>query len=151
MPELSYDYIRGLVEGEGTFTFSTRPKKMPDGSMGKEKIPSFAINMHERDEALLIAVRDTLGLTNKVHKHGSANRKNPNHAKQAMLIVRENGQIKNIIIPFFYKKLYGNKGKQFAEWLEKMGNSDTSEYSQALHKLYKSGWFDENRRNFGFG
>ena len=31
MFQLPYDYIRGLVDGEGTFTFSTSPKKLKDG------------------------------------------------------------------------------------------------------------------------
>lgn len=144
MLKLPHDYIRGLVDGEGTFTFSTTSHKNLDGKITKLKVPAFAIRMHERDEELIRAVRNTLGLTNSVYKydHNQRNKDGYNRGQQAMLIVRETGQLKNIIIPFFYKKPHGNKGKQFFEWLEKMGNIDTTHGSKFLHMLYKKGYFE---------
>lgn len=145
MLKLPYDYIRGLVEGEGTFTFSTtRSGKLSDGEIKKTKIPAFALKMHERDEELLRAVRNTLGLKNTVYNYYTPSKDGRPRGRQAMLIVREGPQIKHIIIPFFYKRLYGNKGRQFLEWLEKMGAPDTSPYTKFINRLYKSGWFDKN-------
>jgi len=143
MLKLPYDYIRGLVEGEGTFTFSTSTRKLPNGSIKKVKIPAFALKMHERDEELIRAVRNTLNLDNRVYNYGPQKNR-PSNGRQAMLIVREFPQIKNIIIPFFYKKLYGNKGKQFIEWLEKMNDPDTNDLTKFLYRQYKSGYFDKN-------
>ncbi len=42
--KLSYEYIRGLVEGEGCFTFYPTTKKK-DGSYSK--ITAFVIGMHD--------------------------------------------------------------------------------------------------------
>ena len=144
MGVLSDEYIRGLVEGEGTFTFSTTSTRLKDGTIKKIKVPAFALKMHERDEDLIRSVRNTLGLTNRVYNYYSPSTRKPNHGRQAMLIVREFPQIKNTIIPFFYNKLHGNKGKQFKEWLEKMGDEGTSEKTKFLYRLYKSGFFDRN-------
>lgn len=149
MLKLPYDYIRGLVEGEGTFTFDTRTQKMADGKIKRVKIPAFALKMHERDEELLKAVRNTLELTNSVYKYDSHTKTRPNCGKQVMLIVRECISLKDVIIPFFYNKLHGNKSKQFRTWLEKMGDFDTNKYSKYLHKLYKSGYYDKSwNKNF---
>ena len=136
--KLPYDYIRGLVEGEGTFTFSTRKKF-------HTKIPAFAVKMHVRDKELLEMVRDTLGLKNKVYEYNHQGKDGHVRGPQAMLIVREIGQLKNIIVPFFYKRLYGNKGKQFGEWLEKIGSDqEVSETFKFIHKIYKAGFYDKN-------
>ena len=47
------------------------------------------------------------------------------------------------------KKLYGNKGIQFEQWLEKMG-SDTLVHRdyKLLHKLYKKGYFEEKAKKY---
>ena len=66
---LSYDYIRGLAEGEGSFNFSTTTRKSADGKIKRFKIPAFSISMHERDESLLLKVRDALELSNKVYNY----------------------------------------------------------------------------------
>ena len=61
MNTLSEEYVRGLVEGEGSFTFDTRHKI--------SKIPTFVIAMHKRDENLLRLVRETLGISVKMDSH----------------------------------------------------------------------------------
>src|ERR1051325_8051724 len=144
MIKLPYDYIRGLVEGEGSFTFSTTIRKLKNGTIVKSKIPAFAIGMHERDEELLKAVRDTLGLTNKIYNYHNSNKDGHERGRKVFLIVREFPQIKNIIIPFFYKKLHGNKSKQFIEWLERMSDVETNEKTKFIYRLYKVGYFDKN-------
>lgn len=137
--KLSHDYIRGLVEGEGSFTFSSN---IIEG----RRCPTFAIGMHVRDRELLESVRDTMGLKNKVYIYGPPVKKDGyKRGGRAILIVREFGPLKNIIIPFFYKKLAGNKRKQFDAWLEKIGSDPTvPEYYKLLHRLHKSGFYDRN-------
>jgi len=123
MMEISNDYIRGLVEGGGSFTFSTTRKRV-DGT--RYKLPAFVISLHIRDKNLLQMIRDKLGLKSKIYyKVPGVNIQNAKtgakylSARQAILIVRDFKQLKDIIIPFFYKKLKGYKGRQFMEWLEK--------------------------------
>lgn len=133
---ISYDYIRGLTDGEGTFTFSPRKKS-------GTKVPAFSIKMHHRDTMLLEAVRDKLGLSNRIYVYDTKSYDGHNRAPQAMLIVREIGNLKNIIVPFFYKSLVGNKRLQFEEWIEEIGNSpEVPKTYKILHLLYKSGYYD---------
>jgi hypothetical protein len=135
--QLSYEYIRGLTEGEGTFTFSI--------SNGR-KVPAFAIKMHYRDERLLVAVKDALGLKNKIYVYNHQGNDGHVRVPQAILIVREIGAIKNVIIPLFYKKLYGNKAAQFLEWMEKIGKDpEVPDIYKSIYKIYKSGFYDKNK------
>ena len=136
--KLTYEYIRGLIEGEGCFTFC---------KIGKyQKIPAFAIGMNERDKELLHLVKDTMGLRNRIYQYPPRIRKD-GYKRDGMCIltVRDFGQLKNIIIPFFYKRLRGNKGKQFNQWLDNIGNDPKiSEHFRFLYKLHKSGFYDKN-------
>ena len=136
--KLTDEYIRGLVEGEGTFTFTTSPR----GFNKKVKIPSFQLRMYIRDKKLIELVRDFFGLKNKVYTYFYPGKDGANRGPQAMLIVREIGNLKNIIIPFFYNNLVGYKVKQFEEWLEKIGTDPAvSEGFKIIYRLHKSGWF----------
>jgi len=149
MMEISNDYIRGLVEGEGSFTFSTTRKRV-DGT--RYKLPAFVISLHIRDKNLLQMIRDKLGLKSKIYyKVPGVNIQNAKtgakylSARQAILIVRDFKQLKDIIIPFFYKKLKGYKGQQFMEWLEKIGHDpEVSDRFRSLYRLYKLGAYDTN-------
>lgn len=135
--QLSYEYIRGLVEGEGTFTFSTTNGR---------KVPAFAIKMHHRDKKLLEGVRDALGLKNKVYVYNHQGNDGHKRAPRAMLIIREIGALKNVIVPLFYKNLYGNKGIRFSEWMEKIGTDpDVPDVYKFIYKIYKSGFYDRNK------
>lgn len=139
--KLSNEYIRGLTEGEGTFTFCLS---------GGRKIPTFTIKMHARDRELLESVRDTLGLKNKIYEYNHQRRDGHKRGPQTMLIVREIGNLKNTIIPLFAGKLRGNKGKQFEEWMEKMDKDPLvpDSYKFAC-KLYKSGFYTRNSKFLG--
>ena len=45
----------------------------------------------------------------------------------------------------FYKKLKGNKGRQFEQWLEKIGNDPAVPDSyKFIYKIYKAGFYDKN-------
>lgn len=138
--EITYDYIRGLTDGEGTFTFSTQRKK-------HLKVPAFSIKMHHRDRALLEKVRDKLGLKNKIYVYDHPGYDGSNRAPQAMLIVREIGQLKNIIVPLFYGSLVGNKGIQFDDWLDKIYKDPEVPHSyKILPILAKSGYYLKNNK-----
>jgi len=111
MEKLSFEYIRGLAEGEGSFTFSTSPsyppEKLPDGTLKRIKVPAFVIGMHKRDEELLRKVRNTLGLQNTVYRYTRLCKRDKRIRHSAILIIREYLSIKDVIIPLFYKKLHG--------------------------------------------
>ena len=149
MPEknitLSYEYIRGLVEGEGCFTFSTTEYKKADGTITIRKIPAFSIGMHERDRGLLSKVKEALGLRNTVYNYRSSNADHRARGRKAFLIVRDFGQLKNIIVPLFYKRLKGNKRIQFEEWIEKIGGDpNVPDIFKFIYKIYKAGFYDKN-------
>lgn len=147
---LSNEYIRGLVEGEGCFTFHTSRRKTNDGDK-KYKLPAFVISLNIRDKDLLVAVRDKLELKSKIYyrvpRINIQNAQNGNKylsERQAILVVRDFKQLKDIIIPFFYKKLNGYKGEQFMVWLEKIGNDpDVSDRFKSLYRLYRWGMYDK--------
>lgn len=107
---LSFEYIRGLVEGEECFTFDKRTTKYKN-SIKIEKIPTFVIQMHERDQELLRKLRNTLGLSNSVYILGPYRKDGINRGRQAKLIIRDYISLKEKVIPLFYKKLHGYKGK----------------------------------------
>ncbi|MFA5098945.1 MAG: LAGLIDADG family homing endonuclease [Candidatus Paceibacterota bacterium] len=136
---LSYEYIRGLVDGEGCFTFYPGYKNK---SGRKSKLPAFVLAMNERDKKLIELVRDALGLRNKIYIRNSSDKDGHKRSDVAVLVVREFDQLKDIIIPFFYGKLRGYKGEQFIAWLEKIGSDpDVSDRYKSLYRLYKWGIF----------
>jgi len=156
MPEikLTNEYIRGLIEGEGSFTFHTSNDLKPDGTKKIRRIPVFAIQMHERDESLIRGVKEHLNIKNKIYNYKSDDfvmiaatkgQRIYKRGRKSILYVRDLGTLKNIIIPFFYKRLKGYKGIQFLEWLEKMGSDpEVSLGYKLLYRLYKCGYYDKN-------
>ncbi len=135
---LPYHYIRGLIEGEGSFTFSTNKNL-------RIKVPSFILRMHFRDQKLIRGVRDTLGINNRIYEYHYPKKDGYNRGPQAMLIVREFPRLKNVIVPFFYKRLYGNKGLQFEEWLIKIGTDpEVPELYRLIYRMHKTGFYDRN-------
>ena len=138
--KISNEYIRGLVEGEGCFTFSTS---------GKRKVPAFFIQMHLRDEELLKAICNRLRLPNEIYVYPPRTSDGFKRGPSARLIVREFNSLKDSVIPFFYKKLKGNKGKQFNEWLERIGNdSRISKKFKTIYQLHKNGFYDDPSRKW---
>ncbi len=138
--KLTNEYIRGLVEGEGCFTFCTSGFTRP-----RKRIPAFVISMSARDKDLIYLIKETLKLRNKVYEFKE--RINGKYTSKPMvtLIVRDFGQLKNIIVPFFYKRLMGNKGKQFEEWIKKIGiDPDVPESYRFINRLCRIGYYDKN-------
>ncbi len=142
--KLSNEYVRGLVDGEGCFTFTTTKSKTKAGIITR-KIPAFSIAMNERDKELIEGVRDHLGIKNRVYLQSPYLGDGYNRGKRVMLIVREFPSLKNIIVPFFYKKLKGNKARQFENWIFKIGDDPAVPSSfKLISRLYTSGYWDKN-------
>ncbi|MEK7478719.1 MAG: LAGLIDADG family homing endonuclease [Patescibacteria group bacterium] len=138
---ITADYIRGLVDGEGCFSFCNVPTKGKTGN--KLKLPTFIIHMHERDKELIEKVRDYLGVRDKVYVLKAYSLDGFKRGKTARLMIRDFGEIRDIVIPFFYNKLIGYKGKQFVIWLEKIGQDpDIHPSYKVLYSLYKRGYFE---------
>lgn len=135
--DITYEYIRGLIEGGASFTFS--PNKT-NGTM----MPSFAIKMHERDKMLLTIVRDKLKLNNKIYEYNYPGKDGSNRGPTVTLIVREVGNLKNIIVPLCYKKLVGNKALQFERWINIIGSDPkiTKSY-RFINFLYVGGYYEK--------
>jgi len=109
-------------------------------------MPAFVIAMDERDTNLLTLMRDKLELRNPIYfRKAYINKKSGYRVgRTAVLVVREFDQLKDIIIPFFYKKLKGYKGQQFMMWLEKIGSDpDISDRYKSLYRLHKWGMYDK--------
>jgi len=102
---LSLDFIAGLVNSEGSFMLTKQNK-------GQQKVFAFQLKMDYQDRELLLAVKNSLGLKEKVHEYDRRQR------HYVLLLVRRRETIKKIIIPAFDNKLYGQKGIQFNEWRE---------------------------------
>lgn len=142
---LSYEYIRGLVEGEGCFTFHTVSDKY-----GKKKMPAFALGMSKRDEELLRKVRNSLNLKSSVYSYPPRDRKD-GYKRQGMavLLVRGFGDIKNVIVPLFYRKLNGYKAVQFDEWISTIENDpNVLQIYKLIPKLYRNGYYNKNFRHY---
>ncbi len=150
MQEISYEYIRGLIDGEGSFTFCTTPNLLKiNDEVFKQRIPAFILSMNSRDKDLISSIRDRLGLKNRVYTY----RLTPLHTfnksyirgSKSMLIVRDFPSLKNVIVPFFYEKLRGYKGIQFKAWLELIGTDPAvpSRY-KLIYRLHKNGFYNQN-------
>jgi len=143
--EIPYDYIRGLTDGEGCFTFCSVPAQ--DGS--KVKIPAYILRMSVRDKNLIELVRNRLKLKNKVYTYDYPGKDGYNRQPQSVLIVRDFASLRNVIIPLFYNKLYGYKRIQFVAWIEKMGADPmVPKYYKLLYKIFKNGYFEEGAKKF---
>ena len=142
--KLSYEYIRGLTAGEGTFTFSMNTVRGV-----KRRTPAFAIRMAVRDKELIEGVRDSLNLKNKVYIYNHQGKDGSIRQPQAMLIVREFPALRDVIIPVFYKRLKGYKRIQFEEWINNIGNDPlVPKTFKILYKIYQNGYFEEKAKRF---
>ena len=140
--KLSYEYIRGLVDGEGCFSFYPGARR---GNGVKYRVPAFIIAMNVRDTDLIQGIKETLGLRNKLYIRRPSNKDGYKRDEAIVLVVREFDQLKDIIIPLFYKKLKGYKGKQLIDWLEKIGGDpNITNRFKSLYRLYKWGMYDSH-------
>ncbi|OGY57195.1 MAG: hypothetical protein A2Y84_00260 [Candidatus Colwellbacteria bacterium RBG_13_48_8] len=132
---LSKNYIIGLVESRGSFSFSTQNSR-------KRRVPSFRIKLHVQDLALIEAIKEALGLDNKIYVYSPKSRDGAKRHPYAMLIVRDVDGLKNKVIPFFYGNFRGRKAFQFNDWLERIGKDPwVSDEFKVIHRLYKSKYY----------
>ncbi len=98
--------------------------------------------MPASDEQLLKAIKDKLKLKNKIYVYHYPGKDKANRKPIALLIVREIGALKNIIIPLFYGRLVGNRAEQFKEWLERMDADPSVPKSyKILYRLHRGGFY----------
>ncbi|MEX2054124.1 MAG: LAGLIDADG family homing endonuclease [Candidatus Colwellbacteria bacterium] len=144
----SREYIRGLVEGSGNFTFTSNIRKRSDGSIKKTKIPTFTIGMHIENYDLLCKARDVMGLSNKIYTFAPYTKDGYNRGRKAILTVREIGNLKNLVVPFFYNKLIGDKSVQFEAWLSAIGKDPlVPEGFKIIYRLHRSGYYTNNTKS----
>lgn len=142
---LSYEYIRGLTDGEGCFTFYTGKETKKNGRIKIYKVPAFCIRMHVRDKELLEMVKQTLGLRANVYTFKAYRKDGYNRGESAALIIRGVGALKNKIVPLFYGKLKGFKKKQFESWLENIGKDPLVRPGyKIIHRLHTYGYYLRN-------
>ena len=138
MTNISYDYIRGLVQAAGTFTFTTSAKL---GSLKSRKIPAFQIRMHADNQELLKAIVKHLELKNRIYVY-RYNKDGANRKPITLLIIREFSSLKNTIIPLFYEQFTGDKETEFKEWLRRIGSDPRVPKSyKLLYRLHKNGFY----------
>jgi len=118
---LTNDFIAGFIVGEGTFYWT---------KYGNKKIPVFALRVHIRDFDLLINIKYSLGLREKVYEYVN----NGRHA--AFLIVRSFESLKKII-ETIYPHLTGHKKIQFVQWFHGFGQKDLDERYKTIYRIFK--------------
>lgn len=88
--KLSNEYIRGLIEGEGCFTFCRNTyftKKL--NCIKYLKTPTFCIGMHVRDKDLIRAICCHLKLNSAVYEFQPSSKDGYKRSLIARLMVRE--------------------------------------------------------------
>ena len=107
-------------------------------------MPAFVLSMHVRDRDLINNVAESLHLEDMVYRHKGSQTDGIKRGDKATLSVRKFSSLKDIVVPFFYKKLSGYKAIQFQEWLENIGSDpDVRESYKLIYRLYKSGYWDK--------
>jgi len=151
--KITKEYIRGIIESKGVFTFYTNSYATKKGIV-KRKIPAFVLELNEKDIRLLEEMRNHLCLKHRIYKtkqpalisdSGAGRRAYPRSPK-VRLCVRDFVSLKNIILPLLYKELIGYKGILFEEWLERIGKEENipDDY-RLIYRLYKSGFYENER------
>ncbi len=144
--KISWEYVRGLVDGEGCFTFCNTPKRI-DGTSTKVRLPTFTLAMSAQDEELMGLIRDRLGLKNKIYSYSPRNNRfSQNRQGMCILIVRDFPQLKNVIVPLFLNKLHGNKGRQLKSWLKQMKEDSSVPAKYKLLEIWSrpGGFYEKN-------
>ena len=139
--KLSKEYIIGLIEGQGSFKFTTWRQK-------ERRIPTFELRMSIENEHLIELVRDAMGLPNKVYTYRYKEKDSSKRKPYVTLLVREIGELKNIIVPTFYNQLVGSKRREFDEWIDKIGSDPwVPESYRIIYRLHENGYYKKNTKN----
>ena len=112
---LDFNWIVGFVDGEGCFHVAIN--KLPKMTLGWQVLPEFRIVQHQRDEKVLLKLKEFFGFGNVVINHGDR--------KEFRVRGLEN---LNIIVQFFKQNtLQTSKQKSFelfAEVIELMNKKE---------------------------
>ena len=102
---LDSQWVVGFVDGEGCFHIGLN--KNSGMSLGIQVLPEFTVVQHERDIALLHALKNVFGCGNVC----------PNHGARKAFRVRNGEHLKKYVIPFFEKhKLKSKKRIDFEKF-----------------------------------
>ncbi len=123
---LSNEFIAGLIVGEGSFFWTTNKRKDK-----RIRIPVFSIGFHIRDFDLVVNIKYSLGLKDRVYEYYHNNR------HYVRFLVRDFEGLRKIIINI-YPYLAGYKKLQFIEWFKELGKEDVPERYQSLYHIFKN-------------
>ena len=103
------------------------------------------ISLPISDYDTVVMLKNKLKIHNSVYQYPAKQRKDGYvRSGTAILIVRDLGQLKNIIVPLFYKSLKGHKAREFEDWIEKIGTDPlVPESYRFIAKICKSGFYDK--------
>lgn len=119
---LNSDFIAGIIVGHGSFYWTKAGSKM---------VPCFALKMQINEFDLLVNIKYSLGLHERVYEYQNSGR------HFGLLLVRSFAGLR-IMIEQIYPKLRGHKRKQFAEWFKGFEGEGISEKSRAIRSIYKN-------------
>ena len=122
----SKEWAAGVLVAAGTLTFSTSKKEL---------LPAFVAKLGAEKRGLLIAAVAGLGLKNKVYLHKP---RKQGSRPEAILTIRDLGQLKNKILPVLHSGLFVGKHTMLQDWLWKIENDErVPNRYKILHKLYQ--------------
>ena len=123
--QLSPDYIVGLVDGEGSFTFrlNTNPARR------NRMEPRFYLKLRAEDKSLLEALRNFFGC-GKVYIQKDSR---PHHSLCFRFEVGNRSDLQKIVIPFFMKHPLRSQSKQ----------RDFRAFREAMHIVFAGAHFTE--------
>jgi len=105
--KLDSQWITGFVDGEGCFHIGI--SRHPEMSIGFQILPEFTVVQHKRDVKLLNGLKATFGC-GVIRK---------NHGDRLAFRVRDQKQLREIIVPFFQKHpLKSCKGADFKKFVK---------------------------------
>ncbi len=121
------DYIVGLVDGEGSFTFHIKdPRSSNDVKRRAKAEPRFYVKLVEKDKIILYGLKEYFGCGNVYFQKD----KRPNHQNCYRYEVAGRNDLRKIIIPFFLKHQlkFPSKQNDFKIFCDLMRMTDSGEH-----------------------
>lgn len=132
------EYVCGFLDGRARFLFYNNK------SGGKEvKIPTFLVSSEDR--SMVILTKNLLFIRNRVYEHPSKiGRDGYLRRYLAEIIIRDVGQLKNKVVPFFYGTQSKIKRSELHDWIQKIGSDPmVPERYKIISKLYSRGFYNK--------